>query len=142
MLPYVLFILLTFGLSVFYDGQAEYTRTKKVWYIIVGIYLVLLAGFRNGVGGDTQLYMASFEYVPSTWGELNEFISDELTESGYMPGWSILVFLCKMVRLFLCRANCTSPYCQYWHSLSFSAIHYAHFLVHFAIWCKLCTFPV
>ncbi len=95
MLLYILFILLTFGLSVFYDGQAEYTRTKKVWYIIVGIYLVLLAGFRNGVGGDTQLYMASFEYVPSTWGELNEFISDELTESGYMPGWSVLVFLCK-----------------------------------------------
>lgn len=95
MLPYILFILLTFCLSVFYDRQAEYTRTKKAWYTIVGIYLVLLAGFRNGVGGDTQLYMASFEYVPSTWGELNEFISDELTESGYMPGWSILVFLCK-----------------------------------------------
>ena len=95
MLPYILFILLTFGLSVLYDGQAEYTRTKKVWYIIVGIYLVLLAGFRNGVGGDTQLYMASFEYVPSTWGELNEFVTDSLTESGYMPGWSILVFLCK-----------------------------------------------
>lgn len=95
MLPYILFILLTFCLSLRFDGQAEYTRTKKVWYIIVGIYLVLLAGFRNGVGGDTQLYMQDFEYVPSTWGELNEFISDELTESGYMPGWSILVFLCK-----------------------------------------------
>ena len=95
MLPYILFILLTFCLSLRFDGQAEYTRTKKVWYIIVGVYLVLLAGFRNGVGGDTQLYMQDFEYVPSTWGELNEFISDELTESGYMPGWSILVFLCK-----------------------------------------------
>ena len=95
MLPYILFILLTFCLSLRFDGQAEYTRTKKVWYIIVGIYLVLLAGFRNGVGGDTQLYMQDFEYVPSTWGELNEFISDELTESGYMPGWSVLVFLCK-----------------------------------------------
>lgn len=95
MLPYVLFILLTFGLSVFYDGQAEYTRTKKVWYIIVGIYLILLAGFRNGVGGDTQLYMSAFDDVPSSWGELNEFISDELLDSGHMPGWSILVFLCK-----------------------------------------------
>ena len=94
MLPYILFILLTFCLSLRFDGQAEYTRTKKVWYIIVGIYLVLLAGFRNGVGGDTQLYMQDFEYVPSTWGELNEFISDELTESCYMPVWSILVFLC------------------------------------------------
>ena len=95
MLPYILFILLTFCLSVLYDGQAEYTRTKKAWYIIVGIYLVLLAGLRNGVGGDTQLYMADFEYVPSAWGELNEFVTDSLTESGYMPGWSILVFLCK-----------------------------------------------
>ena len=95
MLPYILFILLTFCLSLRFDGQAEYTRTKKVWYIIVGIYLVLLAGFRNGVGGDTQLYMQDFEYVPSTWGELNEFVTDSLTESGYMPGWSILVFLCK-----------------------------------------------
>ena len=95
MLPYVLFILLTFGLSVIYDRQAEYTRTKKVWYIIVGIYLILLAGFRNGVGGDTQLYMSAFDDVPSSWGELNEFISDELLDSGYMPGWSVLVFLCK-----------------------------------------------
>lgn len=95
MLPYVLFILLTFGLSVIYDRQAEYTRTKKVWYIIVGIYLILLAGFRNGVGGDTQLYMSAFDDVPSSWRELNEFISDELLDSGYMPGWSILVFLCK-----------------------------------------------
>lgn len=95
MLPYVLFILLTFGLSVIYDRQAEYTRTKKVWYIIVGIYLILLAGFRNGVGGDTQLYMSAFDDVPSSWRELNEFISDELLDSGYMPGWSVLVFLCK-----------------------------------------------
>ena len=95
MLPYILFILLTFCLSLRFDGQAEYTRTKKVWYIIVGIYLVLLAGFRNGVGGDTQLYMQDFEYVPSTWGELNEFVTDSLTESGHMPGWSVLVFLCK-----------------------------------------------
>lgn len=95
MLPYVLFILLTFGLSVLYDGQAEYTSTKKVWYIIVGIYLILLAGFRNGVGGDTQLYMSAFDDVPSTWEDLSEFINDELVESSYMPGWSILVFLCK-----------------------------------------------
>ena len=95
MLPYVLFILLTFGLSVIYDRKAEYTRTKKVWYIIVGIYLILLAGFRNGVGGDTQLYMNAFDDVPSSWEDLSEFINDELVESSHMPGWSILVFLCK-----------------------------------------------
>lgn len=95
MTPYILFIVMTFVLSLLYDGQEEYTRTKKAWYIIVGLYLILLAGFRNGVGGDTQQYMLAFEEVPSTWGELNEFIHDELIDSGYMPGWSVLVFLCK-----------------------------------------------
>ena len=95
MVPYILFIVLTLVLSIIYDRQTEYCRAKKAWYFIVSVYLILLAGFRNGVGGDTQQYMMAFENVPSSYGELNEFIHDELMENGYMPGWSLMVFLCK-----------------------------------------------
>lgn len=95
MIPYLLFIALTLILSILYDGQEEFTREKKLWYGIVCLYLILLAGFRNGVGGDTQQYMQLFETVPSNWGELSDFINEEMVYSGYMPGWSVLVFLCK-----------------------------------------------
>jgi hypothetical protein len=67
-------------LSILYDGQEECTNRKKVWYGIMCLYLVLLAGFRNGVGGDTQLYMHTFEYVPSEWSELRDFISEEMKQ--------------------------------------------------------------
>lgn len=95
MIPYAIYILMAIVLSILYDGQEECTNRKKVWYGIMCLYLVLLAGFRNGVGGDTQLYMHTFEYVPSEWSELRDFISEEIIYSGYMPGWSVLVFLCK-----------------------------------------------
>ena len=95
MIPYIIFIVMTIVLSVLYDGQEEYTREKKFWYGLVCLYLILLAGFRNGVGGDTQQYMQEFEMVPSAWGELMDFISEEVKYSAHMPGWSILIFLCK-----------------------------------------------
>ena len=134
MLPYLFFIVLTLGLSVVYDGQTEYTRTKKAWYIIVGLYLILLAGFRNGVGGDTQQYMLAFEEVPSTWGELNEFIHDELIESGYMPGWSVLVFLCRSDRTEeRCPHQGNPLNAQYRYSLSLPSIHDAYFPLYIII---------
>jgi hypothetical protein len=55
----------------------------------------LLAGFRNGVGGDTMLYMENFLSVPDQLNYLGDFIRDEVVESGYMPGWSIIVFFSK-----------------------------------------------
>jgi len=92
---YLLFIVMTIVLSILYDGQEEYARGKKIWYRILCLYLILLAGFRNGVGGDTQQYMQLFEEVPSTWGEFSDFINEEMVYSGYMPGWSVIVFLSK-----------------------------------------------
>ena len=95
MLPYIFFILLTTVLSFFFDRQEEYKGRKKAWYIIVGVYLVLLAGLRNGVGGDTQYYMEAFEYVPTNSSEYLPYISQSMLSSGYMPGWTILNIICK-----------------------------------------------
>ena len=95
MLPYIFFILLTTVLSFFFDRQEEYKGRKKAWYIIVGVYLVLLAGLRNGVGGDTQYYMEAFEHVPTNSSEYLPYISQSMLSSGYMPGWTILNIICK-----------------------------------------------
>jgi hypothetical protein len=94
-LPYIFFILLTTVLSFFFDRQEEYKGRKKAWYIIVGVYLVLLAGLRNGVGGDTQYYMEAFEHVPTNSSEYLPYISQSMLSSGYMPGWTILNIICK-----------------------------------------------
>lgn len=94
MLPYILYILMTLILSIRYDGKAE-TRGKKVWYIITCLFLIMLAGLRNGVGGDTQAYMDNFEYVPYMQQEYSSYILDNFQIRSYMPSWSILNLLCK-----------------------------------------------
>ena len=85
---------MTLILSIWYDGKAE-TRGKKVWYIITCLFLIMLAGLRNGVGGDTQAYMDNFEYVPYMQQEYRSYILDNFQIRSYMTSWSILNILCK-----------------------------------------------
>lgn len=95
MLPYAIFILLALLLAIFFDRQEEYVGTKKLWYRILCLYLILLAGFRNGVGGDTQGYMEQFQYIPSNPAEYGSYIMDQLVYASHMPGWTIITLLAK-----------------------------------------------
>lgn len=97
MTAYIIFIALALAFSILFDGKEE-SRSKNFAYGVLCLYLILLAGFRNGVGGDTQAYMAGFDYVPTNPVEYADYIKDMSVFYGYMPGWSVLNIVCK--RLF------------------------------------------
>lgn len=97
MIPYILYIVMTLILSILFDGREE-TRAKRAWYGIICFFLIILVGFRNGVGGDTQCYMVDFEYIPTLASDYREYIRENFIMHSYMPGWSILNIVCK--RLF------------------------------------------
>lgn len=93
MTPYLLYIFMTLILSIVYDKRED-CRAKRAWYRITCLFLILLAGLRNGVGGDTLSYMAEYEDAWDSFGNIKEFISDSLINHGRMPLWSMLVVCC------------------------------------------------
>ena len=94
MIPYIVYIVMTLILSIIYDGRED-SRQKCVWYGLTCLYLILLAGLRNGVGGDTQFYMLEFDKVPIYPSDYKNYIVDNFEMHSFMPGWSILNILCK-----------------------------------------------
>ncbi len=96
---YFLFIVFTLVCSLVFDREQGYRGAKGWCYTLACLALVLIAGLRDGLGGDTFFYQRNFEY----WYEgalQNDLLSTlgwELKHSGYMPLWS----LCNMwVRQF------------------------------------------
>ena len=96
MLAYIIFIVLTLVFSITFDGY-ENNRSKNIEYGIVCLYTILLIGLRNGVGGDTQAYMEFFEEVPTNPVEYSNYIKDMMILNGFMPGWSMLTIICKVL---------------------------------------------
>lgn len=88
---------MTLVLSIIYDGKEDSHR-KNFWYVLTCIYLILLAGFRYKVGGDTHAYMADFDYVPDEPSLYLSYIYENIELNSYMPGWSVINIICK--RLF------------------------------------------
>lgn len=95
---YLIYILITFVLSIFFDQREEYSGKKRIWYIFTCLFLILIAGLRNGVGGDTQAYMSFFEDAPTDPSDYGMYIEQMLLLGGHMPGWTVFILLCK--RLF------------------------------------------
>ena len=97
MAPYLIFIFMTFVLSIIYDGREE-TQRKRVWYIIAAIFLIVLAGLRNGIGGDTLDYRDEFEDSSfASYTSMAEYLQDNLISNGRMPLWSIFVTICYSI---------------------------------------------
>lgn len=94
MAPYIFFIFLTFVLSILFDGRED-SPHKRFWYSVVCVYLILVAGLRYRVGGDTQSYMEDFAYIPLSSNQYMDYIREQITEESYMPGWTIITILCK-----------------------------------------------
>ena len=94
MTAYIVYIAMTIILAILFDGQ-DNSRKKQLWYGITCLFLILLSGFRNGVGGDTQCYMLEFDYVPTHASDYHEYIMENVLWHSYMPGWSVLNILCK-----------------------------------------------
>lgn len=95
---YVLFILLAIIGSVFFDREEEYSKYKLLAYRGMCLFLILIAGLRYGVGGDTFQYMKDFELhyeglLPNLW----DTIDWQFHRVGYMPLWTSLNVLLRAV---------------------------------------------
>lgn len=92
---YIIYIVATFILSVFYDRTEEFAGKKRIWYMFTCLFLILIAGLRNGVGGDTQAYMVYFEDAPVDSSDYGMYIEYMQLSGGHMPGWTMFTLLCK-----------------------------------------------
>ena len=91
MIYFVVFILLL--IPVFwYDWMAK-TGKENRWYYLNLIVLILLAGLRYRVGGDTMTYMEQFEEIPS----LSEYKNFDFVEAVYQPLWYLMNMLSKSI---------------------------------------------
>ena len=93
---YSIYILMCLILSAIYDGEKE-RRGKTFFYSLMCLYLIMLAGLRHGVGGDTQYYMEEFEQLPGTLAEYGSYMQYMLNMYGQMPGWTFLNVACKQL---------------------------------------------
>ncbi|MBO7545835.1 MAG: EpsG family protein [Paludibacteraceae bacterium] len=89
---YFVFIVLALFFSLIFDREKGYHGAKCIAYVAMCGFLVLIAGLRDGLGGDTFFYQRNYEY----WYEgamENDLLSTlgwELKHSGYMPLWSLV----------------------------------------------------
>lgn len=91
MIYLLVFILLLIPV-VKYDWMAK-TGGEKIWYYSILAVLILLAGLRYRVGGDTLMYMSVFDECP-TLDELKYFDFDT---AQYNPLWYILNAISKSI---------------------------------------------
>ena len=91
MIYIAVFILLLIPV-IKYDILAE-TGGEKIWIAVNFAALVLLAGLRYRVGGDTLMYMALFDECP----HLDELRYFDFENATYNPAWYVLNALCKSV---------------------------------------------
>lgn len=95
---YALFILLTLIGSVFFDREEGYGKYKLLAYRALCLFLVLIAGLRYGLGGDSFQYMRDFEVnyeglLPDLW----DTIDWQFHKMGYMPLWTAVNVLLRAV---------------------------------------------
>ena len=88
---FLIFVLLLIPV-VKYDWMAK-SGGENVWYYFSLMLLILFAGLRYRVGGDTMTYMAMFEEIPS----LSEYKNFDFFEAAYQPLWYLLNMLSKSI---------------------------------------------
>lgn len=76
---------LLFLIPVFRFDLMKLKGGERAWIVVEWLVLVLIAGLRYRVGGDTLIYMKMFETMPSL-GELRDF---DFEEAKYNPLWYI-----------------------------------------------------
>lgn len=82
---YLLVLILLLIPVIKYDWMAK-TGGEKFWYYSCLVVLILLAGLRYRVGGDTLIYMSMFDEYP----KLDELKYFDFAEAQYNPLWYIL----------------------------------------------------
>lgn len=85
MLLYILIFVFLASLAFYYDLLAK-QGGERAWYLASYVVLVLLAGLRYRVGGDTIIYMDIFDDY-STLSELKRF---DFAAAEFNPMWYVL----------------------------------------------------
>lgn len=91
MIYLLVFILLLIPV-VRYDWMAK-TGGENVWYYLNLIVLILLAGLRYRVGGDTLMYMSMY----NEWPAMDELKYFDFEEALYNPLWYIYTSVAKSI---------------------------------------------
>lgn len=81
MLPYLIPILITLLCTIKYDINGNNDVWKKIGYLTLYFYWVILLGIRYKVGGDTINYMGYYDWQPDL--DTFEFTFGDLIQPGY-----------------------------------------------------------
>ena len=81
---YIVVLILLLIPAIRYDFLAK-KGGEKAWYYVNLLILILLAGLRYRVGGDTGHYMQTFDALPN----LSRLSSFEFGRAYYMPLWYV-----------------------------------------------------
>lgn len=87
-----LFLLIVFSIPVFFKDKLPFFE-KSYWYWGECILLILVAGLRLVVGGDTQTYLADFDIYPP----LEDFTIFHFALFRYQPLWTLLNCAAKSI---------------------------------------------
>lgn len=87
-----LFLLIVFSIPVFFKDKLPFFE-KPYWYWGECILLILVAGLRLVVGGDTQTYLADFDIYPT----LEDFTIFHFALFRYQPLWTLLNCAAKSI---------------------------------------------
>lgn len=88
-----LIVAIILGLLSFYFDFLKKKSGRRSFYILAWILLVLLAGLRYKVGGDTYNYMAEYDGLPDL-SSLSLF--KDVAVYGREPGWILVVAISKL----------------------------------------------
>ena len=91
MIYLLVFILLLIPV-VKYDWLAK-SGGENAWFLLNLVVLILLAGLRYRVGGDTLMYMSMYD----EWPALDELKYFDFEEAEYQPLWYVFVAICKSI---------------------------------------------
>lgn len=87
-----LFLIIIFCLPIFLKNKFPFLGSNT-WYWGQCVLLILVAGLRLVVGGDTQTYMSDFDRYPT----IDEFTVFHFALFRYQPLWILLNVLAKSI---------------------------------------------
>lgn len=101
MTVYIIFVILT-AIGIFlHDTNSSKGLGEKIFFCILCVYLILLSGLSEGLGGDKQIYLLFFDNIDTSI-PLRIYILEQFEDKSFMPLWSILNYCsCKWFNSFI-----------------------------------------
>ena len=91
-MEYAILIIISLLISYRYQGKPKFRKYRLAWFFI-GLYCVLLFGFRYRVGVDTLNYMEDYDNFPT----LDKLTFDDILNATQAPFYVILSSLCRII---------------------------------------------